>query len=483
MNNPLFFDPDRCRNETEVESKFVVQYLLPALGYDPYNWSQEVALGSIRLDFLVFTRQILPFRISSDSPLALIIEAKSPRDNLNSHVKKTIKYIRSLNVAYGVLTNAKDFRILGEKDKEIQTIFQCKGREVPDRFEEIKQLIGYHEIAQRKKTPIETGGSNDPDRVYNTETNFPNPLVESSKPIVIKEKQMKTIAVYHNKGGVGKTTTVVNLGAALARMDYRVLLIDLDSQANTTFATGLMKFTFSDEDYLEDKNFTRLLPFAEKNAKDKSNTKDVIITNASYSSARVDVIPSHISVAPKEAELQSRETGATAVRLGRRLNEVADEYDFVLIDCPPSLGLYSRIGLTTCDYLIIPSDLKPFANQGLRNVINFIAEINFFREEIKRNLITVLGILPSKVMTYPKFIQFTLPKLEEKVIQQYGLPMLESRIYERNDLAKALSNEIFEGNLVIPDPKSIFDYAPNSQSVSEFESLANEILHKIGIKK
>ncbi len=479
MNNPLFFDPDRCRNETEVESKFVVQYLLPALGYNPYNWSQEVALGSIRLDFLVFARQILPFRINSDSPLALIIEAKSPRDNLNSHVKKTIKYIRALNVAYGVLTNGKEFRILGEQDKEIQTIFQCKGRDVPDRLDKIKQLIGYQEIAQRKKITIGSGASNDPDRVYNTENDKPvkeNPSsvvipVSSSQPEVIKEKQMKTIAVYHNKGGVGKTTTVVNLGAALARMNYRVLLIDLDSQANTTFATGLMRFIFEENDDIKDKNIYHVI-----SEKMQYFIPDVI-RSASYSIFAVDVLPSHINLVMQERILQDISPAKT--RLLEKLKKVSDRYDFVFIDCPPSLNLYAQIGLVSADYLIIPSDLKPFANQGLNNVFRFVNEINEFREVIGKNQLEILGILPSKIMTNDKYVKNTLPLLVEKIKTKYQIPIFDTFIFERIDLAKCVDNTLVEENAILPDPKSIYDFKPDCPSAHEFNQLCNEFLLKV----
>lgn len=76
------FYPELCRNESEVESKLIVQYLLPQLGYSPDNWYQEVAVGSIRLDFLAFASQAIPFVLDANSPLSVVMEAKHPNQNL-----------------------------------------------------------------------------------------------------------------------------------------------------------------------------------------------------------------------------------------------------------------------------------------------------------------------------------------------------------------------------------------------------------------
>lgn len=292
---------------------------------------------------------------------------------------------------------------------------------------------------------------------------------------------MKTIAVYNNKGGVGKTTTVVNLGAALARRGYRVLLIDMDSQANTTFAAGLMKFSF-DEGLFDDPGFLKALNFSHLLLTGVS-IKEVIRENCSYSSARVDVVPSHITVAAREVELMAKAQEIVSVRLQKKLTEVENEYNFVLIDTPPSFSLYARIALTTCDYLIIPSDLKPFANQGLANVLELVANVNEFRNLINRNSLNLIGILPSKIMTYAKFVQNVLPKIEQKLQEKYELPLFASRIYERADLAKSIGHEILVDGFYIPDPKSIFDYNPHSESVNEFEALASEVLSKVNSEK
>jgi chromosome partitioning protein len=107
----LRITPLSFRNESEVESKLVVQYLLPALGYTQDDWYQEVTFGSIRLDFLAFAAQVLPFTLDANSPLSLIIEAKNPRVNLDKYVRRLNQYLVRLKVRFGVLTNGVSLRI------------------------------------------------------------------------------------------------------------------------------------------------------------------------------------------------------------------------------------------------------------------------------------------------------------------------------------------------------------------------------------
>jgi len=284
---------------------------------------------------------------------------------------------------------------------------------------------------------------------------------------------MKVIAVYHNKGGVGKTTTVTSLGAALALQGFRVLLVDLDSQANTTFATGLLKFVFEEEDDIKDSNIYHVI--AEKN---RFSIKDVA-RQASYCSVPIDVIPSHINLTLQEKELSEKAFSKT--RLLDKIAHVRQDYDFVLLDCPPSRDLYSQIALITADYLLIPSDLKPFANTGLKNVKNFVEEINEFRNVILKPDLFILGILPSKILPNPAYIKGTLPRLEESVRKRYELPILSTRIYDRVDLSYCFNQEQDFGDMRIPDPRCIFDYKPDSKAAEEFMALSREILSLVNL--
>jgi cellulose biosynthesis protein BcsQ len=466
----MSFNPDLWRNESEVESKLIVQYLLPTLGYDPTKWHQEVALGNIRLDFLAITSQIFPNANDPAQKICVVMEAKSPKKNLDSHVRRLKHYLTKLRVVYGVLTNGKDFRIYEIVDEQVRLSFQCQGAEIADKIEKIKGIIGRDKLA----------GIEAKNLVSEVEAIAPvviNPPIEKVKPVVPEPKaagNMKTIAIYHNKGGVGKTTTTINLAAAISRKGLKVLIIDLDSQANTTYAAGLMKFDSEEEDNLRDSNVYNIIFYP------KSNYIHDVALKGSFTYPEVDVIPAHINLIGQEYTLNDQES--SKFQLVKKLELVKDDYDVVLIDTPPSLNLYARIALIACDYLIIPSDLKPFANEGLRNVKNFIEQIDDFRSFTNRSAINVLGVLPSKILSNDKYIKFTLPKQEKTIQEKYGFAVLETRIFQRTELSTAIDQFEVKGDLQIPNPKSIFDFKPDSMSAAEFEELANEVLEKIGLR-
>lgn len=160
---------------------------------------------------------------------------------------------------------------------------------------------------------------------------------------------------------------------------------------------------------------------------------------------------------------------------------IEDNYDIVILDTPPAIDLFSEIALITSDYLLIPSDLKPFANQGLLNVKEFIKRTDKFRKYISKVPIEILGVLPCKISTNARFIQSTLPKRIEQITKRYGLNVMDSVIYEREDLAKCGEQVKVIGNMEIPDPRSVLDFKPNCTSAQEMELLAIEVLQKIGM--
>ncbi len=163
----------------------------------------------------------------------------------------------------------------------------------------------------------------------------------------------KTIAITNQKGGVGKTTTAINLAASLAVLEYKTLLVDADPQANATSGIGF------DPKNIKTSIYECIV--------DGVNTKDVILQT---STPNLDLIPAHIDLVGAEIEIINMPNREKMMR--KAIAPVKDEYDFVLIDCSPSLGLLTVNSLTAADSVIIPVQCEYFALEGLGKLLNTI---------------------------------------------------------------------------------------------------------------
>ncbi len=173
---------------------------------------------------------------------------------------------------------------------------------------------------------------------------------------------MKIFVVANQKGGVGKTTTTLNLGAAIARKGKKVLLIDLDPQANLSSGIGFTQ-QFDKESWDTDQQ----APY--------KNIYDVMVNNVpiqsvfvSTSTPNLFLVPSHLSLAGAEIEMVNMLSRETLLR--KALEEIKTDFDAVIIDCPPSLGLLTINALTAADELLIPIQCEYFALEGLGQLIN-----------------------------------------------------------------------------------------------------------------
>ena len=488
MQSSVFYFP-HCRNETEVESKLIVDFLLPRLGYTPHTWHQQVAFGRIRLDFLVFAVNRAPLRLADNQPVSLVIEAKSPQHGLDRFEGKLREYLTKLRIGHGVLTNGKDFRVYGRDKDSVRLLFRCPGEAIEQSLPQIRELIGREAlIALSSSEPVLLDSVQEVDDLPSLRV-VPIPASTEGIPetqglsnvssleysVIREDSSMIIIAIYHNKGGVGKSTVAVNTAAGFSSQGYRVLLIDLDAQANSTFATGLIKYQFDEDSDLKDRNISHIIESEDLYPIDEIKRRSV-----NFSNPEIDVIPSHLSLIEKIYKLNQKQV-VCFLCLHSKLQAVKDQYDLVIIDTPPSRDLYAQVALVVSDYLIIPSDMKAFSNQGLNNVKSFISELDAPRKFISKKPLEILGVLPSKILTQNQYFKYTFPKEVQTVIDRYGLPVFSNPIFQRTDLSKCLNNEIEVGNLRIPDPKSIFLFDPGCDSSKEFLNLINEVSDKIGL--
>jgi len=250
----------------------------------------------------------------------------------------------------------------------------------------------------------------------------------------------KIIAIANQKGGVGKTTTSVNLAASLGVLEKKVLLIDADPQANATSGLGI------DVEQVEIGTYQLLEHTA-------SAEESIIPTN----SPNVDIIPAHIDLVAIEIELVDKDE--REYMLKKAITHLKSSYDYILIDCAPSLGLLTLNALTAADAVLIPIQCEYFALEGLGKLLNTIKSV----QKIHNTNLDIEGLL---LTMFDQRLRLSNQVVEE--VQKHFSDMVFKTIIQRNvRLGEAPSYG-----------ESIIKYDVNSKGASNYLSLAKEIINK-----
>jgi chromosome partitioning protein len=255
---------------------------------------------------------------------------------------------------------------------------------------------------------------------------------------------MQRIAVINQKGGVGKTTTTVNLGAALAHRGYRVLLLDMDPQANLTVHVDKRPD-------LESNTMTSLLI-------EDGKLADLVQPT---SQAGLFVVPSDTSLAGVEQVLANRIGRETILREALDAFPGKVEFDFVLFDCPPSLGVLSANALVAADFVVIPMQAEYLSLQGMAKLLEVIQLV----QKRLNPALKIACVLPCMVDARTNLSTEVLREIDT----HFGPLLTKSRIRNNVKLAEAPSFG-----------RTIFEHAPDSNGARDYEAFCDEFLRMIG---
>lgn len=250
----------------------------------------------------------------------------------------------------------------------------------------------------------------------------------------------KTIAIANQKGGVGKTTTCVNLAAFFAAFGKKVLIIDNDPQGNASSGLGIQKHKV--------KNSVYSLIIGDCTAEDAILPTDV---------DRLDIIPSNIDLAGAEAELVSLDRRETSLK--RAIAPIQDYYDYIFIDCPPFIGLLTLNALTAANSILIPMQGEYFALEGLGQLMNTIK----LAKKILNPSLEIEGVVVTMFNARTNLVN----SVAEEITHYFGKKAFQTRIPRSVRLAEAPSFGM---------PITQFD--PTSAGGIAYKNLAEEVLNR-----
>lgn len=246
----------------------------------------------------------------------------------------------------------------------------------------------------------------------------------------------KILSLTQFKGGCGKTTSAFNISHYLSRQNYKVLMIDLDPQAHLSFFAGVPE-----------------------NQSEEYSINETFVDRKSFPIVKlklVDIVPSHISLESTTKTLPAKGFEPYAI-FKKAIEEVSKNYDYIVIDCPPSLGILTELALISSDYVFVPSQAELLSGNGLNNQVRSLNEMKKHNE---------LKFLLSGVF----LTQFDSRKNLHKQMQEHlktNMPDLLMKTVIRENIALAECPATYQ---------DIFSYSPDSNGAKDYEALTREML-------
>lgn len=252
---------------------------------------------------------------------------------------------------------------------------------------------------------------------------------------------MKVVSIFNQKGGVGKTTTNINMAAYIALKGHKVLVIDIDPQGNTSSGFGI------DKENLTNSTYELLLTDVA--------IKDVIISVEQIEN--LDIVPSNMDLAGADLELGGLENRESILK--KKIEEIKDQYDYLIIDCPPSLGLLTINALTASDTVFIPMQCEYYALEGISQLVKTIQKV---KKGLNKNL-EIEGV----VLTMFDSRRNLQLQVAEELKSYFGELVYENSIPRNIRLAEAPSFGL---------PIALYD--PKAKGAEAYSDLADEFLRK-----